>query len=388
MSRRPLIKMGNIARVNIDLSRIEYIPDSEAVSPLHRLRYGDVLFNTRNTLDLVGKVSIWRDELPVAYYNSNILKLEFKSEYCGDSRYFGYALNSAESIEAIRNLATGTTSVAAVYTRDLLKLEIPVPSKSEQCAIADTLEDVERLISSLVLLIAKKQAIKQGIMQRLLTRRVRRSDLSEPREETRLRDLGMVYGGLTGKRKGDFGQGVAAFVTFLDVVNNVRLMTPELGRVRVHESEPQHRVMRGDVLFNGSSETPEEVALAAVVDFDAGSNTYLNSFCFGYRIRRPDLVDPTFLAYFFRSGVGRASVASLAQGATRYNIAKSKFLDLALALPCLEEQQGTVAVLNDSEEEIEFLRARLAKAREIKRGMMQELLTGRTRLPVQGESSE
>ncbi|MFK0103732.1 restriction endonuclease subunit S [Streptomyces sp. NPDC091217] len=173
VSGRPLIKMGNIARVGFDLSRIEYIPDTETVSSSHRLRYGDVLFNTRNTLDLVGKVSVWRDELPVAYYNSNILRLEFKSEYCGDSRYFGYALNSAESIKGIRNLATGTTSVAAVYTRDLLKLRVPVPPKSEQRAIVDTLEDADRLISSLECLIAKKQAIKQGMTQQLLTCRTR-----------------------------------------------------------------------------------------------------------------------------------------------------------------------------------------------------------------------
>jgi type I restriction enzyme S subunit len=63
----PLMKMGNMGRGSIVLDKIEYIPTGYPVEAHHRLRFGDVLFNTRNTLDLVGKVCIWRDELPKAY---------------------------------------------------------------------------------------------------------------------------------------------------------------------------------------------------------------------------------------------------------------------------------------------------------------------------------
>ena len=172
-TRRPLIKMGNIARIDIDLARVEYIPESATVDDVHMLKFGDVLFNTRNTLDLVGKVSIWRDELPVAYYNSNILRLEFRPEICGDSRYFGYALNSHSIIERIRALATGTTSVAAVYTRDLLRLELPVPNRQEQRAIAEVLNDADQMIARLERLVAKKRLIRQGLKEELLAGRTR-----------------------------------------------------------------------------------------------------------------------------------------------------------------------------------------------------------------------
>ena len=60
------------------------------------------------------------------------------------------------------------------------------------------------------------------------------------------------------------------------------------------------------------------------MDFDPKASTFLNSFCFGFRLRPDAAVDPTYLAYFFRSSAGRSLVASLAQGATRYNIAKTK----------------------------------------------------------------
>jgi type I restriction enzyme S subunit len=197
----------------------------------------------------------------------------------------------------------------------------------------------------------------------------------------RLRDVGSTYSGLTGKTGADFGNGDASFVTFLEVINNTRLRGRQLERVRVAKGERQNRVMRGDLLFNGSSETPDEVALSAVVDFDPDGSTYLNSFCFGYRLQTAAKLDPAFLAYFFRSGAGRALVASLAQGATRYNIAKTKFLDIELTLPSPQRQREITAALSDVDDHIAALERMIAKKEAIKLGMMQQLLTGHTRLP-------
>jgi type I restriction enzyme, S subunit len=188
----------------------------------------------------------------------------------------------------------------------------------------------------------------------------------------RLRDLGSTYGGLTGKTKEDFGTGAAHFVTFLEVIYNTRLRGEGLGRVRLRTGERQNRVMRGDLLFNGSSETPEEVALSAVVDFEPDDHTYLNSFCFGYRLRPGTSVDPTFLAYFFRSSAGRALVASLAQGATRYNIAKTKFMGVELDLPSPDRQREIVAALSDADEVVAAIERLIAKKQAIKQGMLQE----------------
>jgi type I restriction enzyme S subunit len=197
----------------------------------------------------------------------------------------------------------------------------------------------------------------------------------------RLRDVGTAYGGLTGKTKADFGHGDASFVTFLEVINSVRLRGRDLRRVRVARGERQHRVMRGDLLFNGSSEVPDEVALSAVVDFEPDVSTYLNSFCFGFRLRAGSAVDPTYLAYLFRSSAGRSLVATLAQGATRYNIAKSKFLDIEVDLPPVEHQRQVVEVLCDADDQIAALERLIGKKQAIKQGMTQQLLTGRTRLP-------
>lgn len=219
-------------------------------------------------------------------------------------------------------------------------------------------------------------------MQELLTGRTRLPGFTDRWREVSLRDAGSTYGGLVGKSKEDFGVGAATFVTFMEVMEGARLLGHRLERVRVRPSESQNRVMRGDVLFNGSSETPEEVALATVVDFDPTPSTYLNSFCFGYRIKAPGIFDPAYLAYYFRSSEGRFVVSSLAQGATRYNISKTKLLHSNLLVPPIAEQKAIVEVLRDVETEIDALHARVLKTRQMKTGMMQQLLTGRTRLPV------
>lgn len=268
-------------------------------------------------------------------------------------------------------------------TAILSALPIWLPWRADQDAIVAALEDAHAAIEQIADLIAKKQAIKQGMMQQLLTGKTRLPGFTGDWREVKLRDAGMTYGGLTGKDKNDFGAGSASFVTFMEVMAGARLLGCRLERVRVRPDERQNQVQRGDVLFNGSSETPEEVALAAVVEFDPSPTTYLNSFCFGYRLKDARLIDPTFLAYFFRSGDGRELVASLAQGATRYNIAKTKLLEVQPFLPPIDEQWAIVDVLRDAESEIEALNVRLTKARAVKTGMMQQLLTGRTRLPVE-----
>ncbi|MGO1263770.1 MAG: restriction endonuclease subunit S [Brevibacterium aurantiacum] len=196
-----------------------------------------------------------------------------------------------------------------------------------------------------------------------------------------LGSVGATYGGLTGKSGKDFGHGTGRYVTFTEVMSASRLIGRSLERVNVHRYERQHEVRRGDVLFNGSSETPEEVALGAVVDFDVPRGVYLNSFCFGYRLTQPNEVDPTYLAYFFRSAVGRDIVFGLAQGATRYNIAKTKLLKTPLDLPSYEQQKAIAATLSQLDDAIVSLERLITKKRAIKQGMMQELLTGRTRLP-------
>lgn len=352
------------------------------------LRAGSNLAPKGATLVLVRGMALHREtriglaQLPVSF-NQDVKALVPKAGILPEFLLYALQARSSQIRELVSSAGSGT---GVLNTQLLQRLPIWVPSEEAQHAVVEAMSDADALIDSLERLIAKKQAIKQGMMQQLLTGRTRLPGFDGVWAPVRLRDAGSTYGGLVGKSKNDFGTGSAVFVTFMEVMAGARLAGTRLERVNVGAVERQNRVLRGDVLFNGSSETPEDVALAAVVDYDTSPRTYLNSFCFGYRLKDREQIDPTYLAHFFRSSQGRDIVSVLAQGATRYNIAKTKLMQVAPVLPPIDEQRAIVNILSDSEAEIDALDLRLAKARAIKAGMMQQLLTGRTRLPLEATS--
>ena len=211
----------------------------------------------------------------------------------------------------------------------------------------------------------------------------KQTDVGVIPEEWHVSSLGMhgtTYGGLTGKTKRDFGLGAARYVTFMNVMSNVVINCDIFEHVRVEASESQNPVRLNDLLFNGSSESPEEVAFCAVVPQEV-AGLYLNSFCFGYRLQHGALVNPLFLAYLYRSQVGRQLVKPLAQGSTRYNISKGALLGVSLALPPFPEQRAIAEALSDVDGLLSGLDRLIAKKRDLKQAAMQQLLTGQTRLP-------
>jgi type I restriction enzyme S subunit len=241
------------------------------------------------------------------------------------------------------------------------------------------LSDVDALLSGLDQLIAKKRDLKQAAMQQLLTGETRLPGFHGEWEVKTLGELGSTFGGLTGKTKADFGEGAGEYVTFMNVISNVVIDCTIFERVNIAPTESQNQVMKGDLLFNGSSETPEEVAMCAVMTTHV-PNLFLNSFCFGFRFRDGARADGLFMAYYLRSREGRELMKSLAQGSTRYNLSKIALLKSPLRVPSPAEQIAIATVLDDMDAELAALEARRDKTRALKQGMMQELLTGRTRL--------
>ena len=110
-----------------------------------------------------------------------------------------------------------------IPTGDLLATHVSLPRLGEQREIAEALADVDRLLDALEALNAKKRAIKQATMQQLLAGKTRLAGFSGKWETTRLGRIGYPYGGLSGKRKRDFGGGTARYLTFLSVLEQIVL---------------------------------------------------------------------------------------------------------------------------------------------------------------------
>ncbi len=299
--------------------------------------------------------------------------------------YRGYLLETPSVKVQLRKVATGL-KVFGISKKAIRDVLLPLPTPVEQRAIAEALSDVDELIGALEKLIAKKRAIKQATMQQLLTGNTRLPGFTDAWKNKSLGSCGSTYGGITGKSKADFGHGSARYVTFLNVLENAVIQPALFDNVDISLSESQNRVLRGDLLFNGTSETPGDLALGACVDQDY-DDLYLNSFCFGFRFHKGTDHAPLFFAYFFRGPTGRQLMSALAQGATRYNMSKRQFLDLECELPEGDEQQEIATVLSDMDAEIAALDRRRDKTKQIKQGMMQQLLTGRVRLVEQKEAT-
>jgi type I restriction enzyme S subunit len=295
-----------------------------------------------------------------------------------DRKFLFYLLLSRPYLDHVKEMATGST-VRHTSNKTIYGIPVLLPSPVEQRAIAAALSDVDRLINALDKIIAKNRTIKLAAMQQLLTGKTRLTGFTAKWRHTKLGQLGTTYGGLTGKNKADFGSGTARYIPFLNIMNNVVIDASYLGSVRVSESESQNAAKVGDLFFNGSSETPEEVGMCAVL-LQEIHDVYLNSFCFGFRLNNGSDENGLYLAYFFRSGEGRQLLYSLAQGATRYNLSKTSLLKLEFRIPPPEEQTAIATVLSDIDAEIAALEQRRDKTKAIKQGMAQVLLTGRSRL--------
>ncbi|HFH4161084.1 TPA: restriction endonuclease subunit S, partial [Pseudomonas aeruginosa] len=161
-----------------------------------------------------------------------------------------------------------------------------------------------------------------------------------------LEELGVTYGGLTGKTKADFSDGNARFVSYKNIFNNLAVNLDPDDFVKVGPDESQNSLEIGDVLFTGSSETPGDVGMSAVVLERPSEAIFLNSFCFGYRFNDDALLLPGFSKYIFRSDVVRQQIVMSASGVTRFNISKKRFLKVRIPIPPKEIQREIVKILD------------------------------------------
>jgi len=167
-----------------------------------------------------------------------------------------------------------------------------------------------------------------------LVPKLRFPGFTDPWEQRKLGEMGSTYSGMSGKTKEDFGHGEAVYIPYLNIFQNTLSNLSMTDKVEIDDT--QNKVEYGDILFTTSSETPEEVGLSSVW-LGNQENLYLNSFCFGYRLK--EIIDLYFLGYALRSPYMRNQMKILAQGISRYNISKNKVMDLQINIPCIKEQK-------------------------------------------------
>jgi type I restriction enzyme S subunit len=300
---------------------------------------------------------IWHGPLGVLNYHTWKVVVD---EAAVSRNFFFHALKGLT--EFIEGQAHGASALVHVQKWQMEGFQLAIPeSTSEQEAIAEALSDADALIKSLEALIAKKRAIKQGAMQDLLSGGKRLPAVSGDWVDGAILEIADCLDNLrvplNGTQRADMigsypycgANGVLDFVDGYCLEDDVILMAEDGGYFDEYESRPIAYRMSGKIWVNNHAHI-----LKAKPHFD-------NDFLFF------SLVHKNILPF-------------LASG-TRAKLNKSEMNKITIRHPQNKDEQKSIAeVLNSIELELDALASRLDKARQIKHGMMQELLTGRVRL--------
>jgi type I restriction enzyme S subunit len=298
-----------------------------------------------------------------------------------DAGFLQRVLSSPQAISAIEDASVGTTMVN-LNQGTLAGLTVQLPPLPEQRAIATALSDVDALLGGLDRLIAKKRDLKQAAMQQLLTGQTRLPGFHAAWDTPRLAELFSFKNGLN-KAKGFFGYGTP-IVNYMDVYGKRGLCANDLqGRVSLTREELRaFDVRKGDVFFTRTSETADEVGITSVM-LEEPQNTVFSGFVLRAR-PKDDSLEDQFKKYCFSTLEVRRQITSQSTETTRA-LTNGRYLSgVTIARPTKTEQTAIAAVLSDMDAELAALEQRRDKTGDLKQAMMQELLTGKTRLAPAG----
>lgn len=295
----------------------------------------------------------------------------------------------------IEDRAHGASALVHTQKWEMEKFPILIPSSlPEQRAIAWALSDVDALIGTLDSALAKKRDLKQAAMQELLTGKTRLPGFNGNWKVKTLKELFVFSGGYSASRDqlsseghcylhyGDIHKSAKSFI-------DVRAEYQDIPKFKIPLKQISARSLLddGDVVFVDASEDDEGTSKHVVVlnkdktPYIAGLHTIVA------KGKTEELAHP-YRRYCFQSAAIRQQFLFYAVGTKVSGISKTNIAKLTLPVPSLPEQSAIATVLSDMDAEIAALEQRRDKTRDLKQGMMQELLTGRIRLPISISSKE
>ncbi|MDO9571664.1 MAG: restriction endonuclease subunit S [Hydrogenophaga sp.] len=359
----------------VEVSETQTMRMSRADLEKFRLQSGDLLVCEGGE---VGRAAIWDAPLIECYYQKALHRLRPIRGY--EPRLMLAVLQLWASRGVLANYVT-QTSIAHLPKEKFVAVPIPRPTPDEQRAIATALSDVDALIAGLERLFAKKRNIKQAAMQQLLTGQTRLPGFSGAWTVKRLGDVGHCLRGVAYRGDADLFPHDTEQTKRLLRSNNVQDAMVVATDVQFVNAAcvSEHQILRaGDVLICMANGSKSLVGKAGYFDREDGFEYTFGAFMGVFR--RADVAERRFVFYLFQTGRYRDYINNLLAGSSINNLSPASVMSLEFSFPAKEEQTAIATVLFDMDTDLSALEARLAKTRAIKQGMMQELLTGRTRL--------
>ncbi|KJE76777.1 restriction endonuclease subunit S [Ferrimicrobium acidiphilum] len=376
------ITSKNVGPGRLRLESVETISREEHEKIYHRcdVRYGDLLLTKDGANTGNATINLFREEISLL---SSVAFIRANPRRSIESYILQYLL-SAAGRKQVEDAMAGN-AITRLTLAKIKDLRIPLPPVPEQRAIAEVLTDADDFISTLERLIKKKEAIKQGMMQELLTGRTRLPGFNGSWSKTTLgnhvtyvrtvplsRDQLDVASRLKYLHYGDIHTRTSPFLN---------ASQEEMPRASSHLAGKTGHLRVGDLIFADASEDYAGVGKSVELVGVPTEGVIAGLHTIAARFDKSVLADG-FKAYLQHIPSFRQGLLRLAAGTKVLATTRSYISSIDVSLPSTKEQQAIAGVLTDCEQEIAVLGHRLDKARAIKQGMMQQLLTGRTRLPV------
>lgn len=298
------------------------------------------------------------------------------------------------------NLRNKSTTLGALYKDDFKSLEFPFPPLKEQQTIANYLDAKTQAIDKKVTLLEQKietyKKLKNTIIAKAVTQGISNQELSindlgfktsANWTKYRLKDLGKLFSGLSGKSGDDFNQednpNNRGFIPFTNIANNTYLKKDHLGTVVINPGEKQNKVRKGDLFFLMSSEGYGDIGKTAVLADDI-DEAYLNSFCKGYRVNQ-NKCNPYFLNYLLLSNIYRQRLIVEGKGFTRINLKMEKVTDFEIFLPpTLSEQQEIANYIDHKTATIDAIVDNIGKQietlKQLRKTLINDVVTGKIKV--------
>ncbi|MBE1286210.1 MAG: restriction endonuclease subunit S [Alteromonadaceae bacterium] len=369
---------------------------------------GDFIVSCSGT---IGKIYKIPDKHPKGIINQALLKITINESIVPNyfEHYFKWEPFQEKIIDGTQGGAMKNLVGMAEFKHSLMAVPKHI---QEQTAIANALSDVDSLLTELEKLITKKQAIKTATMQQLLTGKTRLpqfarytegekqgqlkgmkdSELGEIPEDWEVKTYGEIFSFQTtasNSRSDLTSEGDIGYIHYGDIhtkwnylLDISKTTLPHISNEKVTSAA---FLKNGDIVMADASEDYEGIGKS--IEITGSGRKKVISGLHTFLLRdKSEVFSDGFRGYLHSIMVVKSTFDRLATGLKVYGLSKSNLKIVPLPIPPKQEQTAIANILSDMDEEIKALEQRLSKTRHIKQGMMQELLTGRTRLPFNQES--
>lgn len=369
-----------VSEQGLDLTQSMFItPEAHNILKRGEVRAGDILITITGN---VGRVIYLSNDFGIANINQHIARIRI-IDINVSADYVFHFLSQSTIRKYYGSIITGQ-AYPQISLKQVRETRVPIPpTKAEQKAIATALSDVDALITSLDRLIAKKRDIKQATMQQLLTGKTRLPGFSDEWKLKKVDEIFQFLNTANNSRSDLSENGEIKYIHYGDIHMKWRsFLDCSSGEIPLIERNKVGNVPfleDGDLVMADASEDYEGIGISVEVKNATSRKVVAGLHTFLLRGDKEVLADG-FKGYLQYIPAVKDSLRKAATGISVYGISKNNVKNLSICLPNITEQRAIATVFSDMDAEIAAWEQRRDKTRTLKQGMMQELLTGRTRL--------